>query len=58
MNEYIKMYSMYSKKYAYAPIRMTACEAFGFALQNKEITEEQYQKAREFFGTLWNYSGE
>lgn len=31
---------------------------FGNALRNGKISEEVYKKAREYYGRLWNYTGD
>lgn len=56
--EYIDKYDEFEKKYNPYPVQMSRAEAFGKALRDGLITEEEYKQAREYAGKLWFYTGD
>ena len=57
-NNLSEMFRLFERKYAYAPIGMTASEAFGYAKGDGLITDEIYQAAYERYKRIWNYAGD
>lgn len=53
-----EMYWEFEKKYNPYPVQMSRAEAFGRALKDGLITEEEYNKARAYFKKLWLYVGD
>ena len=58
MYDYDELYDEFEKMYNPYPVQMSRCEAFKNALHDGYITEEQYKEARDYFGNLWNYTGD
>lgn len=56
--EWNKLYSEFERKYNPYPVQMSRAEAFGKALNDGLITDEEYREACEFYGSLWNYTGD
>lgn len=56
--EWSKLYNKFEGMYNPYPVQMSRAEAFGKALKDGLITDEEYHEAREFYGTLWNYTGD
>ena len=55
---YGEMYREFDKKYNPYPVQMSRAEAFGKALKDGLITEEDYKNARKHYGELWHYVGD
>ena len=55
---YSEMYKEFEKKYNPYPVQMSRAEAFLKALNDKLITEEEYNEARKHYGELWFYVGD
>lgn len=53
-----KMYWAFEKKYNPYPVQMSREEAFRNAKKDGLITDEEYNRARVYFGNLWNYVGD
>lgn len=58
ISEYRDKYNEFEKKYNPYPVQMSRAEAFGKALRDGLITEEEYGQAREYAGNLWFYTGD
>lgn len=56
--DYEKMYWEFEEKYNHYPVQMARYEAFRHAVKDGLITEEDYDNARQYFGKLWNYTGD
>ena len=56
--EWTRLYNEFESKYNPYPVQMSRAEAFGKALKDGLITDEEYNEAREFYGSLWNYTGD
>ena len=56
--DYGALYNEFERKYNKYPVQMARYEAFRYALNDGLITEEEYNEAREYFGKLWNYTGD
>ena len=56
--DYLQMYYEFEEKYNTCPCYMSYSAAFGAALANNDIDEDTYHKARKYFGTRWNYTGD
>lgn len=56
--DYTKLYLAFEQKYNPYPVQMSRCDAFTHALQDGIITESVFNKAREHYGSLWNYTGD
>lgn len=52
------LYDEFEQKYNPYPVQMSRSSAFGCALEDGLITEEDYREAHEYFGSLWNYVGD
>ena len=44
--------------YNHYPVQMSRAEAFSKAREDGLITDDEYKEAREFYGNLWNYTGD
>lgn len=53
-----KLYNEFERKYNPYPVQMSRAEAFGLAMKDGLITEEEYKEARIYFGNLWFYTGD
>lgn len=53
-----RMYDEFEKKYNPYPVQMSRASAFTHALNDGLIDEETYERARKYFGSLWNYVGD
>lgn len=58
LSEFTKMYNEFERKYNPYPIQMSRRDAFMHALNDGLIDKETYEKAREYYGNLWNYVGD
>lgn len=56
--DFTKMYLDFEKRYNPYPCDMTYSSAFGHALKDGLITEDIFNKARDYYGSLWNYVGD
>ena len=56
--EWSELYEKFERKYNPYPVQMSRAEAFGKALNDGLITNDEYKEAREFYGTLWCYTGD
>lgn len=56
--EWSELYNKFERKYNPYPVQMSRAEAFGNARRDGLITDEEYKEAREFYGNLWNYTGD
>ena len=56
--EWNKLYNKFEGMYNPYPVEMSRAEAFGKAMGDGLITDEEYKEAREFYGNLWNYTGD
>ena len=52
------MYREFEQKYNPYPVQMARNDAFRHALNDGLIDEDTYQKARIYYGKLWNYVGD
>lgn len=53
-----KLYNKFECIYNPYPVQMSRAEAFGKARNDGLITDDEYKEAREFYGSLWNYTGD
>ena len=53
-----ELYNKFEGMYNTYPVEMSKAEAFGKASGDGLITDEEYEEARKFYGTLWNYTGD
>ena len=53
-----ELYNKLESIYNPYPVQMSRAEAFGKAMNDGLITDEEYKEAREFYGNLWNYTGD
>ena len=56
--DFTKLYLEFEKKYNLYPVQMSRADAFMHAYQDGIITDELLDKARIFYGSLWNYVGD
>lgn len=54
---YEEMYRKFERKYNPVPVQMSRHEAFEYALADGEITQDVYNRAKLYFGSLWDYTG-
>lgn len=53
-----QLYNKFEGMYNPYPVQMSFAEAFGKAREDGLITDDEYKEAREFYGNLWNYTGD
>ena len=53
-----ELYNKLESIYNPYPVQMSRAEAFGKAMNDGLITDEEYKEAREFYDNLWNYTGD
>ena len=53
-----ELYNKLESIYNPYPVQMSRAEAFGKAMNDGLITDKEYKEAREFYGNLWNYTGD
>lgn len=53
-----ELYNKFEGIYNHYPVQMSRAEAFGKAWNDGLITDDEYKEAREFYGSLWNYTGD
>ena len=53
-----ELYNKFEGMYNPYPVQMSRAEAFGKARNDGLITDEENKEAREFYGSLWNYTGD
>ena len=53
-----ELYNKLESIYNPYPAEMSRAEVFGKAMNDGLITDEEYKEAREFYGILWNYTGD
>ena len=56
--DFMTLYNEFEDKYNDAPVQMSRAEAFRRAKEDGLISEEDYRKARIYFGNLWFYVGD
>ena len=56
--EWNELYNKLEGMYNPYPVQMSRAEAFRKARKDRLITDEEYDEAREFYGNLWNYTGD
>lgn len=56
--EWNELYKKFERMYNPYPYQMSRAEAFVRASKDGLITDEEYYEAREFYGNLWNYTGD
>lgn len=56
--EWSELYNKFEGTYNPYPVQMSRAEAFGKAMGDGLITDEEYKEARNCYGTLWNYTGD
>ena len=56
--EWNELYNEFEGIYNPYPVQMSRAEAFDKARNDGLITDEEYNEAREFYGNLWNYTGD
>lgn len=56
--EWKELYNKFERMYNPYPVQMSRAEAFGHAREDGLITDKEYAEAREFYGNLWNYTGD
>ena len=56
--EWNELYNKFEGMYNPYPVQMSRSEAFGKAMKDGLITDEEYKEAHEFYGNLWNYTGD
>lgn len=56
--DFTSMYLEFERKYNPYPVQMSRRDAFYHAYNEGLITEEIYDKASDYFGSLWNYVGD
>ena len=56
--EWSELYKKFEGMYNPYPVQMSRAEAFGKAMDDGLITEEEYKEARDFYGDLWYYTGD
>ena len=56
--EWNKLYNKFEGMYNPYPVQMSRAEAFGKAMKDGLITDEEYKEAHEFYGDLWYYTGD
>ena len=56
--EWNELYNKFEGMYNPYPVQMSRAEAFGKARNDGLITDEEYAEAQEFYGRLWNYTGD
>ena len=52
------LYEKFERMYNPYPVQMSRAEAFRKARNDGLITDEEYIEAHEFYGNLWNYTGD
>ena len=52
------MYKDFEHRYNPYPVDMPYYDAFGCALRDGLIDEETYKKAKDYYGSLWDYRGD
>lgn len=53
-----ELYAKFERMYNPYPVQMAPYRAFGKALDDGLITEEDYDEAQKYYGNLWNYVGD
>ena len=56
--EWNELYNKFEGMYNPYPVQMSRAEAFRKARNDGLITDEEYDEAQEFYGRLWNYTGD
>ena len=56
--EWSELYNKFEGMYNPYPVQMSRAETFRKAMGDGLITDEEYKEARNFYGTLWNYTGD
>lgn len=56
--EWNELYNKFEGMYNSYPVQMSFAEAFGKARDDGLITDDECKGAREFYGNLWNYTGD
>ena len=56
--EWNELYNKFEGMYNSYPVQMSFAESFGKARDDGLITDDEYKGAREFYGNLWNYTGD
>lgn len=56
--DWSKLYEKFEGIYNPYNVQMSRAEAFGKAMNDGLITDEDYNEARKFYGNLWNYTGD
>lgn len=56
--EWNELYNKFEGMYNPYPVQMSLAKAFGKARDDGLITDDEYKGAREFYGNLWNYTGD
>ena len=56
--EWSELYNKFEGMYNPCPVQMSRAEAFSNAKNDGLITDEEYIESREFYGNLWNYTGD
>lgn len=56
--DFQRMYQEFEDKYNPYPVQMSRCDAFGHAFRDGLIDSDMLRQAREFYGSLWNYTGD
>lgn len=56
--DFTQMYNLFEQRYNPYPVQMSRATAFAEAKAEGFISEELFEKAREFFGDLWSYVGD
>lgn len=51
--EWIDLFYKFENMYNHSDSAMSIAEAFGMALKDGLITNEEYDEAREFYGNCW-----
>ena len=53
-----ELYLKFEKIYNHYPVQMARYSAFGKALNDGLINEEDYNEAQKYYGNLWTYVGD
>ena len=56
--EWNELYNKFECMYNPYPVSMSRAEAFGKAMKDGLITDEEYKEAHEFYDDLWYYTGD
>lgn len=56
--DFYEMERLFDQKYAGGPWHPSPASVFENARNDKIITDELYDEAMQYFGKLWNYSGD